>query len=134
MEFDKNRVYTAVNADELRVGSIIVVAGNLENLERKVENSELTTLVRVESKGWNGRFYAEKTHWYLAYLVDVPEEKKLHWYDLKVGDIIRKKFYDGYRTAMVTVVDTCTDTTKHVGLSTTWLDDTEIEDWEKVED
>lgn len=30
-----------------------------------------------------------------------PEEKKLKWTDLKFGDVIRNKYEDGYRSAMV---------------------------------
>ena len=37
MEFDKNRVYTALNADELKVGSTVIVANDLRSLRAKVE-------------------------------------------------------------------------------------------------
>lgn len=139
MEFDKSKVYTALNADELKVGSKVFAAKNLHALrDMFIENCHICTLVGIKSEDYQDRFNVKfdsdgrMIATTLVYLVS--ESAKLRWTDLKVGDIIRKKFYDGYRTTMVTVIDTCSDTTKHVGLSTSWLDDTEIEDWEKVED
>ena len=35
MEFDKSRVYTALNADELEVGSMVIVADSLQTLKDK---------------------------------------------------------------------------------------------------
>ena len=135
MEFDKSKVYTSLNADELKPGSRVIVADCLNTLKQYVEqNDGIVTLVKVNDEAHLSRFFDGESSWCLAYLISPPEEFKLRWSDLKVGDIIRLKFYDGYRTAMVTVIDTCTDTTKHVGLTTTWLDDTEIADWEKVEE
>ena len=37
MEFDKNRIYTAVNADELKIGSKCIFADTVRGLRRKVE-------------------------------------------------------------------------------------------------
>lgn len=37
MEFDKSRVYTSVNADELKVGSEVICANNLDSLKCKVK-------------------------------------------------------------------------------------------------
>ena len=37
MEFDKNKVYTAANADSLRTGSMGYHADNLEALKKKRE-------------------------------------------------------------------------------------------------
>lgn len=133
MVFDKNKVYTSLNADELKIGSRVILADSLECLKDSVTyGHSIVPLVEVRGEGYSTRFFDGKNGWCLAYLVSEPA--KLNWYDLKVGDIIKRPFEDGTRTAMVTVIDTCTDTTKHVGLTTTWLDDTEIEDWEKVND
>ena len=41
MEFDKNRVYTALNADELKVGSTVIVANDLRSCGRKSKNSTI---------------------------------------------------------------------------------------------
>lgn len=130
MTFDENKVYTALNADELKVGSEVYLADSPAGLEDAIRERDVDILKKIESTSWSARFYNGKAHWHLAYLVSEPG--KLHWYDLKVGDIIKRPFEDGTRFAMITMIDTCTDTTKHIGLSTTWLDDTEIEDWEIV--
>lgn len=47
MEFDKNRVYTAVNADELKIGSKCIFADTVRGLRRKVEEESDTN--RVET-------------------------------------------------------------------------------------
>ena len=39
MEFDKSRVYTALNADELKVGSKVIVADSLQGLKDRVNKS-----------------------------------------------------------------------------------------------
>lgn len=69
--------------------------------------------------------------------LDVLVEKiPLKWTDLKVGDVLRKKnkTLDGYRFAMVTVIDTY-DTNKHVQVGFDWYSDEELaNDWEKVEE
>ena len=36
MEFDKSRVYTALNADELEVGSMVIVADSLQGLKDRL--------------------------------------------------------------------------------------------------
>lgn len=64
------------------------------------------------------------------------ERKALKWTDLKVGDVLRKKnkVLDGYRFAMVTVIDAY-DTSKHIQVGFDWYSDEELaEDWEKVEE
>ena len=42
MEFDKSRVYTAVNADELRAGDKVIVANSLYYLKKQVEEDDVT--------------------------------------------------------------------------------------------
>lgn len=62
-----------------------------------------------------------------------PSEKKLKWTDLKIGDVIRKKYEDGYRSATVIRIDTYS-TEKHIGLGGEWLSDEELEEWKKIEE
>ncbi|MBP5422589.1 MAG: hypothetical protein J6Y78_09130 [Paludibacteraceae bacterium] len=60
----------------------------------------------------------------------------LKWTDLKVGDVIRRKnkVLDGYRFAMVIVIDIY-ETGKHVKAGDDWLSDEDLaRDWEKVEE
>lgn len=45
MKFDISRVYTAVNADELKAGDKVIVADTIEILKEKIsENCELSEL------------------------------------------------------------------------------------------
>lgn len=133
MAFDKSRVYTAVNADELKVGSKVIVADTLRDLKEMVEDGYAQTLTNIRDDNYINRFEVDSSSIYsIAYLVSEPEEKKLKWTDLKLGDVIRKKYEDGYRSATVIRIDTYS-TEKHIGLGGDWLTDDELEEWEKVE-
>ena len=82
MEFDKSRVYTAVNADELRVGSKCIFADSLATLKACVEteNPRIRILEKVEKENYINRFISNDTYncYYmnLAYLVEPPAEPK----------------------------------------------------------
>lgn len=79
MEFDKSRVYTAVNADELKVGSKVYVSDNIYYLRECVEdNFESCILARVMSGKEPKRFCIDKSNekWQLAYLIEPPAEPK----------------------------------------------------------
>lgn len=131
MEFDKSKVYTALNADELKVGSKVILADDLGSLKDYVEKDRYTTiLTRIKDEEYEYRFVAEEgTCYHLAYLVETPEEKKLVWTDLKLGDIIRNN--NEHKTAMVIAIDE--DDCPHI-FAGNWLGTLELEDWEKVED
>lgn len=43
MKFDKNRIYSAVNADELKPGDRVIVADSLASLKSKIEDLSYTT-------------------------------------------------------------------------------------------
>ena len=135
MEFDKSKVYTALNADEVKVGSKVILADSLAELKDYVRRDEdIETLEEILDESHSERFCDDATYrWSLAYLVSEPEEKKLKWTDLKIGDIIRKKYGDGYRFATVIRIDTYS-TKKHIGLGGEWPSDEELEEWEKVEE
>lgn len=126
MEFDVSRVYTAVNANELKVGSKVIVADNLADLKAKVEqDTKPATLLGIEPDDRLYRFLTIYPRNALAYLVSDPEVLK--WTDLKVGDIIT----DGQLTAMVTGIDSDSDT--HIYAGDYWYTDNEIEKWRKIE-
>ena len=79
MEFDKSRVYTAVNADELKVGSKVYVSDNIYYLRECIEdNFESCILTRVMSEKEPKRFCIDKSNekWQLAYLIEPPAEPK----------------------------------------------------------
>lgn len=49
MESDKSKVYTVLNADELKLGSGVIVADTLKDLKNKVEMGGYgTKLLRIE--------------------------------------------------------------------------------------
>jgi hypothetical protein len=141
MEFDINQVYTAVNADELKVGSKVICTddlGTLKEIIKQIKSEEddndnfIEELKDVKDENCDFRFATYRDNYNLAYLISEPEEKKLKWTDLKIGDIIRRKYEDGYRYATVIRIDTYS-TEKHIGLGGEWVTDDDIKDWEKVE-
>ncbi len=80
MEFDKSRVYTAVNADELKVGSKVYVSDNMYYLKKCVEdNLESCILTEVLWEKEANRFCIDdmfNEQWQLAYLIEPPAELK----------------------------------------------------------
>ena len=82
MEFDKSRVYTAVNADELRVGSKCIFADSLATLKACVEteNPRIRILEEIEKENYTNRFIWNDSyncyHMNLAYLIEPPVEPK----------------------------------------------------------
>lgn len=128
MEFDKNRVYTAVNAEELKVGSKVIVADNLKFLKEKVAFGPVPDeLTKVLDESNEYRFVVDKNHCALAYLVEEPA--KLKWTDLRIGDIIRH----GENVAMVTQIDFNGTCGMHIYAGEWIRDRNELEEWEKIE-
>lgn len=78
MEFDKSRVYTAVNADELKIGSKCMFACNVFTLKDHVRNDyPAEILINVYSETTVERFKSDSDELYpLAYLIEPPTEKK----------------------------------------------------------
>lgn len=112
MEFDKSRVYTALNADELKVGSKVVVASNIGDLKDRVaihDDKYVTEIVTIEDEQTPFRFTIDDTdsyvgtHWSLAYLVSEPGA--IRCADLKIGDVVS----DGFTDFMVIGVDRSDD-------------------------
>lgn len=77
MKFDKTRVYSAYNADEVKVGSKGYFADSISDLKKKVdEGSELLTLTKIYGEESATRFSISPISSYiLFYLVEEPEEK-----------------------------------------------------------
>lgn len=96
MEFDKNRVYTAVNADELKVGSKVYVSDNMYYLKKCVEdNLESCILTEVLLEKEANRFCINdpfNEQWALAYLIEPPNEPKYKPFESidKVMEAIKK--------------------------------------------
>ena len=79
MEFDKSRVYTALNADEVKPGSKVLVADDLSTLRRVVEgNTEhyLDTLSQINPDDYGRRFDVNGVDYALCYLVAEPNKPR----------------------------------------------------------
>lgn len=87
MEFEKSRVYTAVNADELKIGSKCVFADDLRELRRLVSIEDTSqVLIAIKGESYKHRFEQAKadcmgdTLFALAYLIEPPAEPKYKKY------------------------------------------------------
>lgn len=135
MEFDKNRIYTAVNADELKVGSLVIYADTMEDLKSNISADgkytfEPKAIQDIFDEGRERRFQVNGLSWALVYFVSEPEEKVLKWTDLKIGDVIKHKKDGEYRM----IVGLSTDhENEHVIVGGGWMTDEYLESWEKVE-
>ena len=80
MEFDKSKVYTALNADELEVGSMVIVADSLQGLKDRLNKSasDEDYISRIGSILPETAIHRFKTLWGgeypLAYLISPPEK------------------------------------------------------------
>lgn len=135
MEWDLSRVFTAKDADEVKVGSKVICAFTLKDLMTRVEehHENITEVERILPSSQEHRFnvYTEDGFFSypICYLVSESEEKKLKWTDLKIGDVIRRKG----EIRMVTGISTVSDSSEmHIYNGTNWLTDEVLEEWEKV--
>ena len=129
MEFDKSRVYTALNADELKVGSKVIVADNIASLKVFVQDEDVCILQGITSESDVYRFIISVDGVYsLAYLVEEPEEKKLEWFELRIGDVITKDD----TIAMVTQIDEGAKRS-HIRAGDMWIPDVVIGEWKRWE-
>ena len=84
MEFDKSRVYTSVNADEVKAGSKGYFANNIYSLQQAVQHNGKECFGKVDCvKGTDTgfRFAADNgTCFSLFYFIEEQEEKKLRPY------------------------------------------------------
>lgn len=78
MKFDKSRIYTAVNADELKIGSKCMFADSLGELRSYVEcDCTEGVLKGIEDEHEEERFKSEQDSlWHLAYLIEPPANPK----------------------------------------------------------
>ena len=81
MTFDKSKVYTALNADELKIGSRVVLCDSLLELKEAVETEKKGTiqnLAIIHGEDMPFRFTGDKYHsgHLLAYLIEPPAEPR----------------------------------------------------------
>ena len=136
MIFDKTKVFTALNADELKIGSKVVVSESIENLKFRVEDNDMPIdeITSIISENYIDRFEIKRNGccytYTLAYLVEEPQEQSLKWTDLKLGDALR-----GLDTLRVIVIGINVDlnTESHILLSSVgWITDENLKDWELI--
>lgn len=140
MEFDRDRVYQAFEADELKIGSTVILADTVDQLKRFVNDIEFVTglepnvfkLECIQPECFPQRFSALNRSYNFAYLISEPEEKKLKWTDLKRGNWIRSKT-TGIEY-MVIVLDKQEDKLSHIGTVEGWINDCQLGVYEKIEE
>lgn len=80
MEFDKSRVYTAVNADELKIGSRCIFADTIQGLRQKVQDENAETYVGILTNLYDDdsveRFANGCFTYIYAYLIEPPKESE----------------------------------------------------------
>ena len=85
MKFDVNKVYTAVNASELKIGDKVYVADRLADLKRIVEMDQVEYVIKIgaiQKENEVNRFIVKDDYsddmidYALAYLVERASEKK----------------------------------------------------------
>lgn len=136
MEFDKSKVFTAFNAEELKIGSKCIFANSVDSLESQVEADSYSTYIQrldqVMGKSSTNRFKSGDKTYNLAYFIS--ERDLLKWTDLKVGDIIvtRRRVVDVDKsdiTRMHIKMDAINDS-----VSDEWITDEDLAfNWEKEE-
>lgn len=76
MTFDKNRVFTALNADEVKIGSMGVFADTIAELKRKVEHPMIFKVTEILPENKNCRFITDGMVYSFFYLIEeLPKEK-----------------------------------------------------------
>lgn len=80
MEFDKSKVYTALNADELPIGSKCIFADTVKALRKKVQADDyaqyVQPFIRLHDNGYDVQFLADCYVYNYAYLIEPPAEPK----------------------------------------------------------
>ena len=93
MEYDESRVYTSLNAGELKVGDKVILADNIAALIKLVKfDLNIEELKGIRTISCNARFEGNALN-FLAYLVERAKEKKYRPYksiDEFVSDFIKR--------------------------------------------
>jgi hypothetical protein len=79
MTFDKNKVYTALNADEVKVGSTGCFGNSIAELKENVEDREIYKLTDILSSEEDYRFemrIIKNLHFRFFYLIAEPQQEK----------------------------------------------------------
>lgn len=94
MKFDRSRVYSAVNADELLAGDKVIVADTLIDLKGLVcDYKNIETLSLILDEDEKDRFCIDNSSYSLAYLVE-REERCINCKLFPCNDEIEKRDVD----------------------------------------
>lgn len=133
MTFCNENVFTAVNADKVKPGSMAIVSDTLADLKSTVEMDGNPTLIKeINPASFKDRFVTSLGTYSLCYVVEPL--RGLKWSDLKIGDIIRLDSC----TEMVVGIDTDPEPDEddgllyHVGSGGGWISDEDLKDWELI--
>ena len=136
MEFDKSRIYTAVNADELQVGSKCIFADTVQDLRKKVQGGYsagdcaedyFSCLAEKYEDDRVERFVSDCDDAYLyAYLIEPPTEKKYKPFESGEEAMKAIKEHGGWIKILgsywlVTGYDMGEDTNKPVQIANNWI-------------
>ena len=129
MEFQKEHVFTALNADELKIGSKVIVGDTVEALRNRVQNGTTPlTLSEIRRDSYERRFrvkeYTEpESVFSFVYFISEPEEK--NW----IAYLCRRKGVKPYLTCCRS--DCWEEVQKDFGAKTKLFESTEKEanDW-----
>lgn len=82
MKFDKSKVFTALNADELKPGDKVYLGDSIAELKYKLENEDYSSsiLTIIDIDDWNFSFVTKKDVGNLAYLVERTKRKEFRPY------------------------------------------------------
>ena len=77
MKFDETRVYTALNADELKIGSKCIFADTIHDLRLYVQTDSIPkSLVHLLGDDNVDRFATDECTFIYAYLIQLPEKSE----------------------------------------------------------
>jgi hypothetical protein len=122
MKFDKNRVYTALNADELKKGDKVITTYGLVSLKAFVTadyTSEklldiIETIQLIKPDNFENRIVTEVGNFPFAYLVEQVKEKKYRPYkdtSEMISDFCNrfvKRTFDASELPMIWIMDKST--------------------------
>ena len=82
MKFEKSKVYSALNAEDLPIGSKCIFADTVRGLQKRVQNETAANYVEVFVKLYNNgaddQFVADCYTYNYAYLIEPPGEPKYY--------------------------------------------------------
>ena len=134
MIFDETRVFTAVNADKVEVGSKVIVSDNFADLKSTVAmDCTPTVITGINPSSFKDRFVTGVGTYSLCYVIE--PKSGLKWFDLRIGDILCT---GGNVTEMVVGIDIDPEPDEedgllyHICLASGWTSDEDLKDFRRV--